>query len=168
MFSHYIMSNSLWPHGPQHNRFPWTSPSPEVCFNSCPLSQWYHPTILSSVSPSPPALNLSKLQSFPLSQFFTSGSQRIGASASASILPVNIQGWFPLKLTDLISLQSRGLSRIFSNTTVGKHQFFSSQPSLWSNSHIHTWLQEKPSLWVYGPLLAKWGLCFLICCLGLP
>ena len=80
--------------------------------------------------------------------------------ASASVLPMNIQGWFPLGLTDLISLQCKGLSRVFSSTTIQKHQFFGAQPSLWSNSHIHTWLLEKPSLWLHGPLSAKWCLCF--------
>ena len=87
-------------------------------------------------------------RSFPMSWFFTSGCQNIGASASASVLPMNIQGWFPLRLTGLISLLSKGLSRDFSNTTVWKHQFFSVQPSLWSNSHVYTWLLEKPQLWL--------------------
>ena len=87
--------------------------------------------------------------------------------ASASVLPMNIQGWFPLGLTDLISLQCKGLSRVFSSTTIQKHQFFGAQPSLWSNSLICTWLLEKPSLWLYGPLLVKWCLCILIRCLGL-
>ena len=93
--------------------------------------------------------------SFPMSWLFTSGGQNIGASASASVIPMNIQGWFPIGLTGLISLLSKGLSSVFSNTTVWKHQFFSTQPSLWSNSHIHTWLLEKPQLWLYGPLLTK-------------
>ena len=93
---------------------------------------------------------------------FTSGGQSIGALASASVLPVNIQDWSPLGLIGLIPLQSKGLSRVFSNTTLQKHQFFSIQPSLWFNSHIHKWLLEKPWLWLYGPLLAKWSLCFLI------
>ena len=88
--------------------------------------------------------------SFPTSQLFASGGQSIGASVSASVLPMIIQGWSPLGLTGLISLQSRGLSRVFSNTTVQKHQSFDSQPSLWSNSYIHTWLLEKPQLWLYG------------------
>ena len=104
---------------------------------------------------------LSCLQSFPasgsflMSQFFISGSQSIGVSALASGLSMNIQDWFPLELTGLISLQSKGCSRVFSNTTVQKHQFFDAQLSLWSNSHIHTWLLEKPQLWLDGPLLAK-------------
>ena len=92
--------------------------------------------------------------------------QSTGASASASVLPINIQDWFPLGLTGLISLLSKGLSRVFSSTTDQKHQFFSAQPSLWPNSHIRIWLLEKPQLWLYGPLSAKWCLCFLICCLG--
>jgi len=93
--------------------------------------------------------------SFPVSQFFASGGQIIGVSASASVLPMNIQDWFPLGWTGWISLQSKGLSRLFSNTTVQKHQFFSTQLSLWSNSHIHKWLLEKLWLWLDGPLLAK-------------
>ena len=102
-------------------------------------------------------------ESFPMSWLFILSGQSIGVSSSASVLPVNIQGWFPLGLNGLISLLSKGLSRAFSSTTIQKPQFFSSQPSLWSNSHIHTWLLEKPLLWLYGPLLAKWCLCFLIC-----
>ena len=116
---------------------------PRVYPNSCPLSRWCHPTILSSVVTfclqSFPALG-----SFPMSQFFTSGGKSIGASTSASVLPMNIQDWFPLGWTGWISLQSKGLSRVFSNTTVQKQQFFGTQHSLWSNSHIHTWLVEEP------------------------
>ena len=93
--------------------------------------------------------------SFPVSQFFALGCQSAGVSASASVLPMNIQNWFPLGLTGLISLLSKGLSRVFSSTTVQKHKFFSVQPSLWSNSHIHTWLLEKSSLWLHRPLSAK-------------
>ena len=116
--------------------------------------------------PSPVVLNLSQHQrSFPMSPHFASGGQSFGASAS--VLPMNIQDWYPLGLTGLISLVSKGLWRVFSNTTVQKHQFFSAQPTLWSNSHIHTWLLEKPRLWLDGPLSAKWWLCFLICCLSL-
>ena len=102
--------------------------------------------------------------SFPMSWLFTSGCQSIGTSASAPVLPMTIQSWFSLGLTDLISLQFKGLSRVSSNSTVWKHQFFATQPSLWSNSHIHPWLPEKPLLRLYGPLSAKWCLCFLICC----
>ena len=105
--------------------------------------------------------------SFLMSWLFASGGQSIGASVSVSVLPMNIQGWFPLGLTGLICLLSKGLSRVFSNTTVQKHQFFSPQPSLRSNSHIHTWLLEKLWFWLYRLWLAKWCLCFLICCLGL-
>ena len=142
LFSHSVMSNSLQPHGLQHTSLSCSSPSPEACSNSCPLNWWCHPTISSSVFFS------SCLQSFPasgsflISWLFASGGQRIGISASASVLPMNIQSWFPLGLTGLISLLSKGLLRVFS--TVQKHQFFSAQPSLQFNSHIHTWLQEKP------------------------
>ena len=126
-----IMSSSLQPHGLQHARPPCPSPTPGVYSNSCPLSPWCCPTISSSV-----ALFSSHLQSFsasgsfPMSQFFASGGQSIGVSASASVLPMNIQDWFPLGQTDWISLQSKGLSRVFSNTTVQKHQFFGTQLSL--------------------------------------
>ena len=140
-----VVSDSLWPHRLQHVRLPCPSPTPRVYSNSCPSSWWCHPTILSSVVPFP-----SCIQSFPasgsflMSQFFASGGQSIEASALASILPVNILGWFPLGLTGLISLQCKGLSRVFSSTTLRKHQFFGTQPSLWSNFHICTWLWEKP------------------------
>ena len=102
---------------------------------------------------------------FPMSQLFVLGGQRIGTSVSASVHPMNIHSWFPLGLTGFICLQSKGLSRVFSSTTIQKHQFFNAQPSLWSNFHIHTWLQETPQLWLYRPLLTKWCLCFLVCCL---
>ena len=143
LFSRSVLSNFLPPHGLQHARLPCSSPSPGACSNLCSLSQWSHPTISSSVIPFS-----SCLQSFPasgsflISQVFTSGGQSIGASAS--VLPMTIQDWFPLGWTGLISLQSKGLSRVFSNTTVQKHQFFGTQDSLWPNSHIHTWLLEKP------------------------
>ena len=129
-FSHSVMSDSLWPHGLQHARPPCPSATPRVHSNSCPLSQWCHPTVSSSVVPF-----FSYLQSFPasgsfpMSQFFASGGQSIGVSVSASILPMNIQDWFSL-LTGWSSLQSKGLSRVFSNTTVQKHQFFCTQLSL--------------------------------------
>ena len=148
LFSHSVMANSLQPDRLQHSRPPCPSPSSGVCSNSCPLSQWCHPIISSSVIPFS-----SCLQSFPASgsflkrQLFPSGDQSIGDSASASVLPVNIQDWFPIRLTGLISLQFKGFSRVFSNTTVGKHQFFSPQPKtispLWSSSDIRTWLLEK-------------------------
>ena len=134
LFSFSGVSNSLWPHGLQHTRPPCPSPSPGACSNSCPLSQWCHPTILSSVIPFSSCLqSLPASGSFPMSQLFISGGQSIGASASASVLLMNTQGLFPLGLTGLISLQSNRLSRVFSNTTVQKHQFFHVQPSLWSN-----------------------------------
>ena len=114
-----------------------------ACSNSCPLSQWCHPMILSSVVPFSSWLqSFSASGSFLISQLFTSGGQNIGNSAS--VLVMNIQDWFPLELTGLTSLQSKGLSGVFSNTTVQKHRFFDVQPFLWSNSPIHTWLVEKP------------------------
>ena len=130
-FSHWVMSNSLQPHGLQHARFPCPTPTPRAYSYSCPLSQWCHPTISSSVVPfSSLVQSFPASESFPVSQFFKSGGQSIEVSASASVLPINIQDWFPLGLTGLISLQSKGLSRAFSNTTVQKHQFFSAQLSL--------------------------------------
>ena len=144
-FSHSVLSNSLWPHGLQHTRLPCPSPTPGAYSNSCPLSWWSHPIISSSVVPFSSCLQSFPASGFfPMSQFFTSGGQSVGISASASVLPMNIQGWFPLGLTGLISLQFKGLSRVFANTTVQKHQFFSAQPSSQSNSHIHTWPLEKP------------------------
>ena len=145
LFSHSIVSNSLWPHGLQQDRLPCPSPSPGTCSNSCPFSRWFHPSIWSSVVPLSSCLqSFLESGSFLVSQLFASGGPSIGASASASVLPVNTQDWFPLELTGLISLQSKGLSRVLSNTTVQKHQFFSTQPYLWSSSHIHIRLQEKP------------------------
>ena len=161
------MSNSLWPHGLQHARLPCSSLFPEVWSNSCPLSQWCHPTISSSVTPFSCPQSLPASVSFPMSWLFASGSQSIGASASASVLPMNSQVIFLLGLTRLISFLSKGLSKVFSTATVPKYRFFGAQPSLWSNSHIYTWLLVKPSLCLYESLLAKWCLCFLICCLGL-
>ena len=137
LLSPSVVSSSLWPHGLQHARLPCPSPSSRVCSNSCALSQWCHPTISSWV-----VRFSSYLQSSPVSQLFTSGGQSTGASASASVLPINIQDWFPLGLTALISLLSKGLSNIFSNTTVWKHQFFGAQPSLQSNSQIHSCMYE--------------------------
>ena len=155
------MFDSLQPHGLQHERLLRPSLSPGVCSGSCPLSWWCYLIISSSA-----ASFLFCLQSFPVSgsfptsQLFISGGQSTGASAS--VLPMNIQSWFPLGLTGLISLLSKGLSRIFSSTMIWKHKFFSAHSSLYSNSHIRTWLLEKPWLWLYGPLLAKWCLCFLV------
>ena len=142
-FSCSIVSNSLKPYGLQHARPPCPSPTPGVHSDSCPLSRWHHPTILSSVVPFSSCLqSLPASGSFLMSQLFTSGGQSIGAWAS--VLPMNIQGWFALGWTGLISLLSKGLSRVFSNTIVQKNQCFGTQPSSLSNSHIHTWLLEKP------------------------
>ena len=125
------MSDSLQPHGLQYARLPCPSPAPRACSNSYPLSQWCHPTISSSVVPFSSCLqSFTASGSFPRNQFFTSGGQSIGVSASASVLPMNIQDWLPLGWTGWISLQSKRLSRIFSNTTVQKHQFFGSQLAL--------------------------------------
>ena len=144
LFSHSVMSESLRPYTLQHNRLPCSSPSPGACLNSCPLCQWCHLTILSSVIHfSSCLLSFPASGSFPSSQLFASGSQSIGASASTSVPPMNIYNWFLLGLTGLISLKSKGLSRVLSTSTVQKHQFFSTQPSLWSNAHIHTWLLEE-------------------------
>ena len=151
-----VVSDSLRPHELQHARPPCPSPTSGVHSDSRPLSRWCHPAISSSVAPfSSCLLSFPAWESFPMSRLFTPGGQNIGASASASVLPMNIQGWFPLGLADLISLQSKWLSRVFSNTTAQKYQFFSTQLSLWSNSHIHTWLLEKPKLWLDGTLLVK-------------
>ena len=147
-FSCSVISDSLWPYGVQHTRLPFPSPSPGVCSNSCPLIE----SVISSnhfilcqpfllLPQSSPAWG-----SFQMNQFFTSGDQSIGASASASVLPMNIQDWFPLGWTGWISLQSKGLSRVFSNTTTQKHQFFGAQLSSQSNFHIHIWLLKKPVL----------------------
>ena len=136
---------SLSPVWLQHNRLPCPAPSPGVCSNFYPLNWWCHPTISSSVAPYSFCLqSFPALGSFPLSWLFASSGQSIGASVSASVLPMNIQDWFPLGGTSWISVLSKGLSRVFSSTTVQKHQFSSAQPSLWSNSHIYTQLLEKP------------------------
>ena len=151
-FTHSVVSDSLQPHGLQHTRPPCPSPTYP---NSCPLRQWCHPTISSSCHP---LLLLPSI--FPIIRVF-SNELALGIrwpkywSFSFSIIP-----------SKEIPGQSKGLSRVFSNTTVQKHQFFSAQPSSQSNSHIHTWLLEKPQPWLDGPLLAKQCLCFLICCLG--
>ena len=146
------MSDSLQPHGLQHARPPCPSPTPGVHSDSCPLSQRYHPAISSSVVPlSSCPQSLPASESFPMSQLFTWGGQSTGASASASFLSKKFQGWFPSEWTGWISLQSKGLSRVFSNNTVQKHQFFGTQLSLQSNCHIRTWLLEKPWPWLDGP-----------------
>ena len=144
-FSHSVVSDSLRPHESQHARPPCPSPAPRVYSNSCPSSRRCHPAISSSVVPfSSCPQSLPASGSFPISQFFAWGSQSIGVSASASVLPMNTQDWYPLGWIGWISLQSKGLSRVFSNTTVQKHQFFGAQFSSQSNSHIHIWPLEKP------------------------
>ena len=152
------MSNSLRPRGLQCASLPVLHYLPEFV-------QIHVHWVSNAIQPSDPLL--------PPSPFAFSLSQHQGLFhwvsslfQVAKVLPMNIQGWFPLGLTGLISLQSKGLSRVFSNTIVQKYQFFSTQLSLWSNSHIHTWLLEKPKLWLDGPLSAKYCLCFLMCCLG--
>ena len=144
-FSHSVVSNFLWPHELQHARPPCPSPTPRVYSNSCPLHWWCHPAISSSVVPfSSCPQSLPASGSFPMSKLFAWGSQSTGVSASASVLPMNTQDQSPLGWTGWISLQSKGLSRVFSNTTVQKHKFFVAQLSSQSNSHIHTWPLEKP------------------------
>ena len=137
--------STLQPHGLQHARPPCPSPTPRAYSNSRPQSRWCHPAILSSVVPFSSCLqSFLASGSFPMSQFFASGAQSTEVSASASVLLINIQGWFPSGLASWISLQSKGLSRVSSNATVQKHHFFGAQPSSQSNSHIHTWPLEKP------------------------
>ena len=144
-FSCSIVSNSLRPHESQHTRPPCPSPTPRVHWDSSPSSQWCHPAISSSVVPfSSCPQSLPASESFPMSQLFTWGGQSTGVSALASFLPKKSQGWSPSEWTGWISLQYKGLSWVFSNTTVHKHQFFSAQPSSQSNSHIHPWPLEKP------------------------
>ena len=134
----------LWPHRLQYARLLCPSPTPGAYSDSCPLSRWCHPTISCSLIPFSSCLqSFPASESFLMSQLFVSSSQSIGASASGSVLPMNIQDLFPLGLTHLISLQSKGLSRIFFNTTVQKHQLFSAQPFLWFTSYVHTWLLKK-------------------------
>ena len=165
-FSRSVAYNSLWPHESQHARPPCPSPTPEVYPNSCPLSQSVMPSshlilcrpllLLPPIVPfSSCPQSLPASGSFPVSQLFAWGGQNIGVSASTSVLTKNTQDWSPLGWTDWISLQSKGLSRVFSNTTVQKNQFFSAQLSSQSNYHIHTWPLEKPYSWLDGPLLAK-------------
>ena len=154
-FSLSFVSDSLWPHESQHARPPCPSPTPGVNLDSRPCSRWCHPAILSSVVPfSSYPQSLPASESFPMSQLFAWGGQSIGVSALASFLPKKSRGWSPSEWTGWISLQSKGLSRVF-NTTVQKHQFFSAQLSIWSNSHIHTLLLEKQQLWLDNPLSAR-------------
>ena len=155
-FSRLRVSDFLRPHGLQHARILCLSPTPRACSNSCPTRRWCHPHIASSVvtfSFCPQYFPASG--SLPVTHFFASGDQNTGVSVSASVLPMNIQDWFPLGWSLWIFLQSKELPRIFSNTKVQKHQFFGAQLSLESKSHIHTWLLEKPKLWLDGPLLTK-------------
>ena len=155
-FSRTVVSDSLRPNELQHTRPPCPSPTPGVHSDSRPLSQWCHPAISSSVVPfssCPQSLRAS--ESFPMSQLFTWDGHSTGVSALASFSPKKSQGWSPLEWTGWISLQSKGLSRVFFNITVQKHQFFGAQLSSQSNSHIHTWPLEKPQPWLDGPLLAK-------------
>ena len=164
LFSHSVMAESLQPHGLQNTRLPCPSPSPGVWSNSCALNSNHlilcHPLLLlPSVFPS--------IRVFFNESALPIGGQSTGASASASVLPMNIQSWFPLGLTGWISLLFKGLSRVFSSTTVQKYQFFGVQPSLWSRSHICTWLLEKLYIWLDVLLSTDWCLCFLIYCLGL-
>ena len=155
--SHSVGSDSLWPHGLQHEMSGFSvlhdlpEPAQIHVHWVCDAIQWSHPVLpfSSCLQSFPPS------GSFPMTQLFASGGQSIGASASASFLSMNIQSWFPLGLTSLISLLSKGLSRVFSSTIKQKHQLLSIQPSLWPSSHIHTWLFEKSKLWLDGPLLAK-------------
>ena len=143
-FSCSVMSNSLQLHEPQNARPPCPSPTPRVYPNTCPSSRWCRPTISSSVMPFSQPQSFPASGSFQMSQFFASGGQSIGVSASTSVLPINTQDRSPLEWTGWISLQSKGLSRVFSNTTNQKHQLFCAQLYLESNSYIHTWLLEKP------------------------
>ena len=144
-FSRSVVSDSLLPHESQHARTPCPSPTPGVHPNSCPSSRWCHPAISSSVVPfSSCPQSLLASESFPMSQLFAWGGQNIGVSALASVLPKNTQDWSPLEWIGWISLQFKGLSRVFSNTRVQKHQVFGAQLSPQSNSHIHTWPLEKP------------------------
>ena len=157
---------TLLPHRLQHARLPCPSLSSWVCSNSCPLSWWCHPTTSCRSLLLPPSI-------FPSVRVFSNKLAlqirwpSTGASTSTSVFPMSILSWFPLGLTGLLSSQSRWLSRVFSNSTIRKHQFFGAQTCLSSNSHIRTWLLEKPELWLYELLSGKWCLCFLIHSLGL-
>ena len=160
--------STLWPHGLHHTRPPCPSPSTRVSPSSCPSHWWCHPAISSSdalLSFCPQLFPASGI--FPVSQLFTSGDQNTRTSASASVLPVSIQGWFPLRLTGLISLLSMGLSRVFSSTTVWRHQFFGALPSLWSTFHNCIWPWGRPYPCLYGPLSTEWFLYSSSHCLGL-
>ena len=173
LFSGQVMSRSLRPHGLQHARLLCPPLSLGVSSNSCPLIQWCYLTISSSAAPFSflpsifPSIRVFSNEPAHWSWNYSTCDQSIGASASASVLPMNIQGWFPVGLTGWISLLSEGLLRVFSSATIQRNQFFSTQPCLWSSSQIHTWLPEKPWLWLHGLFSAKWCLCFLTHYLGL-
>ena len=155
-FNCSVVSDSLRPHESQHARPPCPSTTPGVHPDSPPSSQWCHPAVSSSAIPfSSWPQSLPASESFPMSQLFAWGGQIMGVSALASFFPKKSQGWSPSEWTGWISLQSKGLSRVFSSTTVQKHQFFGAQLSSQSNSHIHTWPLEKSKPWLDGPLLAK-------------
>ena len=165
-FSHSVVSDSLWHHGQQDTRLPCPSPTPRAHSNSCPLSQWCHPTISSSVTSFSCPQSSPASGSFPKSWIFASGGQSMGASASASVHPMNIQGSYPLGLTGLISLLSKGLSKVISNTTVQKHQLLGIQPFSWANLHLNatTGKAIASTIWTID---GKVMFCFLICYLGL-
>ena len=167
LFSHSVVSNSLRPHGLQHTRLPCPSPSLGVCSNSCPLSRWCIPTISSSViSFSSHLQSFSASGSFQMIRLFAPGGPSIGVSASASVLPMNIQGWFLLGLTDLISLQFKGLSRVFSSITVQKHQFL--QRSAFSMVQLsHPYMTTGKTIALTTRTFVAKVVCFLIWCLGL-
>ena len=163
-FSRSVMSDSLRPHGLQHARPPCPSPTPRAYSNSCPLSQWCHPTISSVVPFSSRLQSFPASGSFPMSEFFTPGGQRIGLSAS--VLPMNILDWSPLGWTGWISLQSKGLSRVFSNTTVQKHPFFGAQLSLSSNSLLpYTPSFLSSVLLRIRVCVCMWSVCVCVCVL---
>ena len=156
LFSPPVMSDSLRHHGLQHTRPPCPSPSPEVCPMSCPLHWWCHPAILSfdtlfSFCPQ----SFSASGTSPMSQLFASDDQNTGVLALPSVLPTSTEGWFPLGLTGLMSLLSKGLSRVFSSTIIQRHQLFCTLPSLQSGSHNSTWPLGRPQPWPSGPLLAE-------------
>ena len=156
LFSHPVMSDSLQPHGLMHTRPPCPSPSTRICTSSCSVHWWCLPPISSFYALfSLCSWSIPESETFPMSHLFVSDDQNTGASASASVLPVNIQGWSPLKLTSPISLLFKRLSGVFSSTTVQRHQFFGVPPSLQFISHNRTWPLERSQPWLYGPLLVE-------------
>ena len=165
-FSHSVVSDSLWPHGLQHAKPPCSSPTPGVYSNSCPLTQWCHPTISSSVVPFSSHLqSLPASGSFQMSQLLASGGQSIIVSASTSVLPVNIQDWFPSGWASWISLLFKGFSRLFTSTIVQKHQYFDAQ-LFFIVQLSHPYMTTGKTIALTTGTFAKWCLCFLICCLG--